>query len=144
METNWRRYRSIEMDVICDTSFLMIIVSKTIKQIDKIEAQLGKLNFLIPDIVISELAHLEHKSGPKRSIIAKTAIEIVLSKFKIIEVIKSDHVDEAIIEYAVSHKCAAATIDKDLRRRLMLNGVLVLTLSRNRLIIVNPELEHRF
>ena len=132
------------MDIICDTSFLMVLVSKPIKRIEKIQAYFGKLDFLIPDVVVSELEYLERKTGPKRATIAKTAIEIAYSKFRIIKVIKSEHVDESIIEYAVSHKCAAATIDRDLRRRLMLNGVLVLTLSKNRLVIPNPKIENQF
>lgn len=132
------------MDIICDTSFLMVLVSKPIKRIEKIQAYFGKLDFLIPDAVVSELEYLEHKTGPKRATIAKTAIEIAYSKFRIIKVIKSEHVDESIIEYAVSHKCAAATIDRDLRRRLMLNGVLVLTLSKNKLVIANPKIENQF
>jgi uncharacterized protein len=132
------------MDVVCDTSFLMVLVSKPIKQFDKIEAYFGKLNFLIPDIVISELAYLEHKTGPKRSSAAKTAIGISYAKFRIVKVTSSEHVDEAIIEFAVTHKCAAATIDRDLRRRLILSGVLVLTLSKNKLIIANPKPENQF
>ncbi|MGB7639275.1 MAG: PIN domain-containing protein [Nitrososphaeraceae archaeon] len=132
------------MDVVCDTSFLMVLVSKPIKQFDKIEAYFGKLNFLIPDIVISELEYLEYKTGPKRSSAAKTAIGISYSKFRIVKVTSSEHADEAIIEFAVTHKCAAATIDKGLRRRLILSGVLVLTLSKNRLIIANPKPENQF
>jgi rRNA-processing protein FCF1 len=143
MEANWCGYDSIKMDIICDTSFLMVLVSKPIKQIGKIEAYFGKLDFLIPDVVISELGYLQHKSGPKRATIAKTAIEIAYSKFRIIKVVKSEHVDESIIEYAVSHNCAAATIDRDLRKRLMLNRVLVLTLSKNRLVIANPKIENK-
>jgi rRNA-processing protein FCF1 len=68
---------------------------------------------------------------------AKTAIEISFSKFKVVNVLKSRHVDEAIIDYAITHKCAVATIDRDLRRRLLLNNLVVLTLSKNRLIIAN-------
>jgi uncharacterized protein len=132
------------MDIICDTSFLMVLVSKPIKRIEKIEAYFGNLNFLIPDVVVSELKYLERKTGPKRATIAKTAVEIAHSKFRIIKVIKSEHVDESIIEYAVSHKCAAATIDRDLRRRLLINGVLVLTLSKNKLVIANPKIENQF
>jgi rRNA-processing protein FCF1 len=115
----------------------MVLVSTPIQQIDKIEAYFGKLNFLIPDIVISELKDLEHKTGPKRSRIVKTAIEMSFSKFKVVDIIKSRHVDEAIIDYAITHKCAVATIDRNLLRRLMLNKLTVLTLSKNRLIIAN-------
>src|ERR671931_1717369 len=100
------------MDVICDTSFLMVLVSTPIRQMAKIEAHFGKLNFLIPDIVISELIRLQKEAGPNRSRIAKTAIEISFSKFKIIKLGRSSrYVDEAIIEYAIRNKCAAATID---------------------------------
>lgn len=123
------------MDVICDTSFLMVFATTPIGQIDKIEAYFGKLNFLIPDVVISELKDLQHKTGPKRSKMAKTAIEMSFSKFRVVNVAKSRHVDEAIIDYAINHKCAAATIDTDLRRRLMLNNLVVFTLSKNRLTI---------
>src|SRR5919197_493957 len=106
------------MDVLCDTSFLMVLVSRPIKQMDKVEAHLGKLNFLIPDIVVDELKRLEEWTGPKRSIIAKTAIEISNSKFEVIKVSKTRDVDDSLIEYCVSHQCTAATIDKDLRKRL--------------------------
>jgi rRNA-processing protein FCF1 len=118
MEANWCRYFSIKMDVICDTSFLMVFVSTPIGQIDKIEAYFGKLNFLIPDVVISELKDLEHKTGPKRSRMVKTAIEMSFSKFKVVNV---------------------ATIDRDLRRRLMLNNLVILTLSKNKLIIASQS-----
>jgi uncharacterized protein len=132
------------MDVICDTSFLMVFATTPIGQIDKIEAHFGKLNFLIPDVVVSELKDLEHKTGPKRSRMAKTAIEMLFSKFRVINVAKSRHVDEAIIDYAVNHKCAVATIDRGLRRRLMLNNLVVFTLSKNRLIITSQARLNNF
>jgi rRNA-processing protein FCF1 len=140
MATDRSRGSDIKMDVICDTSFLMVLVSTPIKQIDKVEANLGKLNFLVPDIVIDELKRLEEWTGPKRSMIAKTAIEISNSKFKVVKVIKTGYVDDAIIQYSVSRKCAAATIDTDLRRRLISNNVIVITLSKNRLMVANPRL----
>lgn len=131
------------MDVLCDTSFLMVLVSTPIKQMNKVEAHLGKLNFLIPDIVMDELRRLEEWAGPKRSMIAKTAIEISNSKFKVVKVTKTRDVDDAIIEYCVSHRCAVATIDTDLRRRLISNNVLVITLSKNRLMFANPMHEEQ-
>ena len=130
------------MDVLCDTSFLMVIVSKPVKQVGKIEAQFGRLDFLVPDIVIGELERLMGKAGPKRSTLAKTALEVAKVKnFKVVPVAKAQHVDDAIIEYAMEHKCAVATIDTALRRRLIANEVLVLTLSKDRLIVANPKLD---
>jgi rRNA-processing protein FCF1 len=127
------------MDILCDTSFLMVLVSKPIKQVAKIESQLGRLDFLVPDIVKDELERLVEKTGPKRSTLAKTALELAKAKFKTVTVAKAQHVDDSIIKYAVKNRCAVATIDTNLRRRLIANEVLVLTLSRDRLIVANPK-----
>ena len=127
------------MEILCDTSFLMVLVSKPIKQVARIESHLGRLDFLVPDIVKEELERLTEKAGPKRSTLAKTALELAKAKFKTVTVAKARHVDDSIIEYAVSHKCAVATIDTNLRRRLIANEVLVLTLSRDRLVVANPK-----
>jgi len=127
------------MNILCDTSFLMVLVSKPIKQVARVESLLGRLDFLVPDIVKGELERLVEKAGPKRSTLAKTALELAKSKFKTVAVGKARHVDDSIIEYAVAHKCAVATIDTNLRRRLIATEVLVLTLSRDRLIVANPK-----
>lgn len=118
----------------------MVLVSKPIKQVPRIESELGKLEFLVPDIVVEELGRLAEKAGPKRSTLAKTAIELTAAKFRQVKVGRASHVDDAIVEYAMSTKCAVATIDTNLRRRLIANEVLVLTLSRDRLIVANPNL----
>ena len=127
------------MNILCDTSFLMVLVSKPIKQVARVESLLGRLDFLVPDIVKGELERLVEKAGPKRSTLAKTALELAKSKFKTVAVGKARHVDDSIIEYAVVHKCAVATIDTNLRRRLIATEVLVLTLSRDRLIVANRK-----
>lgn len=117
----------------------MVLVSKPIKQVARMESQLGRLDFLVPDIVEDELARLAQKAGPKRSTLAKTALVLAKAKFKTVIVAKAHHVDDSIIEYAIKHTCAVATIDTNLRRRLIANEVLVLTLSRDRLIVANPK-----
>jgi rRNA-processing protein FCF1 len=128
------------VEVLCDTSFLMVLVSKPIKQLAKMEGQLGRLDFLVPDIVIAELERLRDKVGPKRSTLAKTALDLARTKFKEVAVAKTRHVDDSIVEYAITKNCAVATIDTNLRRRLIANKILVLTLSRDRLIAANPKL----
>jgi rRNA-processing protein FCF1 len=129
------------MDILCDTSFLMVIVSKPIKQVARVESQFGRLDFLVPDIVQGELERLVETAGPKRSTLAKTALVLAKAKFRTVAVAKARHVDDSIIEYAGKHDCAVATIDTNLRRRLIANEVLVLTLSRDRLIVANPKLK---
>ena len=118
----------------------MVLVSKPIKRVEKIESQLGRLEFLIPDIVESELLRLAKNAGPKRSRLAKTALELGRARFTTVAVPPSMHVDDPIIEYAIAQKCAVATIDTILRRRLIANQVLVLSLSKDNLIIANPKI----
>ncbi len=147
---------NVEMvDIICDTSFLMVLVSTPIKQLERIEAHLGRLNFLVPDIVIDELRRLEKRAGPKRSIAARTAIDLSLSRFKVINLIPADgekekesmeksvpkpvQVDDYIANYAVTNRCPVATIDSRLRNRLLAGGTLVLTLSKNKLVVMQPS-----
>jgi uncharacterized protein len=128
------------MNVLCDTSFLMVLVSKPIKKINEIEDYFGRLDYQTPDLVISELTRLEQKAGPKRSRIAKTAIEVSLSKFTIVKMKGSQSVDEQIINYALSNRCAVATIDKKLVCKLISNNTIVLTLNNNKLIVANPSI----
>ena len=128
------------MQVLCDTSFLMVLVSKPIKRVAKIESQLGRLDFLVPDIVERELERLGQNAGPKRSRLAKTALELAKAKFKTVAVAPAKHVDDSIIEYAMAQKCAVATIDTNLRRRLIANQVLVLSLSEDNFIVANPKI----
>jgi uncharacterized protein len=128
------------MQVLCDTSFLMVLVSKPIKQLAKIESNIGMLDFLVPDIVQGELKRLTENAGPKRSGLARTALEIARAKFRTVPIAPAKHVDDSIVEYAMTNKCAVATIDTNLRRRLIANKVLVLSLSKDNLIIANPKL----
>ena len=131
------------MQVLCDTSFLMVLVSKPIRQLSKVESQFGRLDFLVPDIVECELERLAENAGPKRSGIARTALEIARAKLRIVTVTPAKYVDDSIVEYAMEQKCAVATIDLNLRRRLIANGVLVLSLSKDNLIVANPNLKKR-
>jgi uncharacterized protein len=141
MAFDWfRNSYVVYMQILCDTSFLMVLVSKPLKRVAKIESQLGRLDFLVPDIVEAELERLAQNAGPKRSRLAKTALEIAKRKFPKVHVLPARHVDDSIIEYAMGQKCAVATIDTNLRRRLIANKVLVISLSKDNLIIANPKI----
>jgi rRNA-processing protein FCF1 len=127
------------MDVLCDTSFLMALVSEPVKRLEKVEGELGRVFFLVPDIVVGELKRLEARTGPKRSRIAKTAMEISTSKFRIIDLPEYKQVDEAILEFTKTSKCVVATLDKNLKNKLLNANTPVITLSNNRLIVVYPR-----
>lgn len=127
------------MEVICDTSFMMVLGSNPVRNIESIESFLGSLHFTIPNIVADELRQLERHSGPKRSRMARAALSLIGFKFNLISLPPSKYADDAIIKYSRCHNCAVATIDRELKSRLIKNKVLVITLRDNKLIIGNPK-----
>jgi rRNA-processing protein FCF1 len=130
------------MDVICDTSFLIALVSNPIKCLDKVESEIGKLRFKVPSFVLDELNSVERKSGPKKSMIANTAIRISKLKFEIMDIGKSKNVDNDILNYVTRNKkFAVATLDGILLNRLRTVDVTTITLSKNKMIIANRYFE---
>ena len=130
------------MEIICDTSFLIALVSSPIKCLDKIENELGKLRFIVPTFVLDELESIERKSGPKKSMIAKTAICISKLKFEIKDIGKSKNVDDEILNYVTKNRrLAVATLDGKLLKSLKMADVTTITLSKNKMIIANRYFE---
>jgi rRNA-processing protein FCF1 len=133
------------MDVICDTSFLIALVSNPIKCLDKVESEIGKLRFKVPSFVLDELNSVERKSGPKKSMIVNTAIRISKLKFEIMDIGKSKNVDNDILNYVTrNRKFAVATLDGILLNRLKTVDVTTITLSKNKMIIANRYFEGSF
>jgi len=130
------------MEIICDTSFLIALVSNPIKCLDKIENEHGKLRFIVPTFVLDELDSIERKSGPKKSMIAKTAICISKLKFEIKDIGKSKNVDNKILNYVTKNRrLAVATLDSKLLNSLKMADVTTITLSKNKMIIANRYFE---
>jgi rRNA-processing protein FCF1 len=130
------------MEIICDTSFIIALVSSPIKCLDKVENEIGKLKFIVPTFVLDELDLIEKKSGPKKSMIANTAIRISKLKFEIKDIGKSKNVDKDILNYATRNKrFGVATLDGKLLNRLKLAEVTTITLSKNKMIIANRYFE---
>ncbi|RPJ31400.1 MAG: hypothetical protein EHM25_03260 [Nitrosopumilales archaeon] len=130
------------MEIICDTSFIIALVSNPIKCLDKVENEIGKLKFIVPTFVLDELDLIEKKSGPKKSMIANTAIRISKLKFEIKHIGKSKNVDKDILNYATKNKrFGVATLDGKLLNRLKMAEVTTITLSKNKMIIANRYFE---
>ena len=125
------------MNILCDTSFLMVLVTKPLKLLDNIVMEYGKINFLIPDVVIDELVNLVNNPTYKTSQNAKTVLEVT-KRFEIINTKRLNYADDSIVDYALNYKCAVATMDKNLIQRLISSKVMVFSLRNNKLLIMNP------
>ena len=130
------------MEIICDTSFLIALVSIPVKCLDRVEYEIGKLRFIVPTFVLDELELIKKKSGPKKSMIANTAIQISKLKFEIKDIGVSKNVDNEILNYAIKNRrYGVATLDGILLNRLKDAEVTAITLSKNKIIIANRYYE---
>lgn len=55
-------------EVVCDTSFLMILASKNIKNISNLDTEIGTIEFIVPNIVITELERLSTDKNLKKKL----------------------------------------------------------------------------
>jgi rRNA-processing protein FCF1 len=142
------------MEVISDTSFLMVLCYDPVKNLDALESRFGKLVWLIHPETINELVQLEKTAGIKRSKIASLSLKIIndqLNKgdFKYLDKNELDKlelpqqsnsaVDSILLNISVKKKLPLATIDKNLIKRALKKGVDVITLKNNRIIFVNSK-----
>ncbi len=121
------------VDIICDTSFLIVLASKPVKKLDVLETDLGKIDFIVPSVVIDELTNLASTASPKRANSAKLALELA-KRFKTV-ILEGKSADEVLIDYASKHRCYVATIDNVLKNKLKSNGIDVITLVKDRIIV---------
>jgi uncharacterized protein len=124
------------INIILDTSFLIVLVTKPIKLLDDITINYGKINFLIPDIVIEELNKLTNRKSYKISQMARTGLEIA-KQFEIVNTKKLRYPDDSLLDYAISYNCAIATVDKNLIKRSLSEKIMVFSLKNNKVMIIN-------
>ena len=108
----------------------MVLVTKPTKLLDNITINYGKINFLIPDVVIEELNNIKKTKSYKTSQMAKTVLELT-AKFQVVTTKKSKYPDDSLVDYARSNNCAIATIDKNLIKRSLSERIIVFSLKNN-------------
>lgn len=119
--------------VLCDTSFLIVLASRPVKSLDVLESSIGKIEFIVPSVVIEELKNLAVSASMKRANSARLALDLA-KDLRIIPVPGSS-ADDAVTDYASKQRCYVATIDNDLRNRLKRNGIGVITLVQDRITV---------
>jgi len=56
------------VEVVCDTSFLMILASKNIKNISNLDTEIGTIEFTVPEMVVTELKRLSKDTNLKKKL----------------------------------------------------------------------------
>lgn len=77
------------VDVICDTSFLIHLATKRIKNIDNLDVEIGSISFVVPDVVKNELTKLEKIPEKKDDIIITKNF---IKNFKTLSILSLIHI----------------------------------------------------
>lgn len=118
-------------EVICDTNFLIHLANHRIKNISTLETEIGDIQFVVPDIVLAELAKLEKIEEKKRE--AYTATQYIKS-FKTIN-LGGTYVDESIISFVKKNGGVIATMDKELKLAIKKAGGSVISISNDKIVL---------
>jgi uncharacterized protein len=119
------------VEILCDTSFLIHIATKRIKNISNLETEIGQVQFLVPDVVIKELEKLSKQDEKKQDILATINYSKNLKKITI----SGKFADQALINYIKQHGGIIATMDKELKKKIKNFGGSIMSLSNNRIVL---------
>ena len=119
------------VEVICDTSFLIHLSTRKIKNLDSVNTEIGQIQFVVPSVVLNELEKLSKTQDKKQD--AATALEFA-QNLKTIEM-SGKFADQAIIDHVRNHGGITATMDKELKNKIKsLNGS-VMSFSSDNIVL---------
>ncbi|MGQ0377051.1 MAG: PIN domain-containing protein [Nitrososphaerota archaeon] len=119
------------VEVVCDTSFLIHLATKRIKNISNLETEIGSIQFVVPDIVIQELEKLSKNDKKKQQILLTLDFIKNLKKIKI----SGTLVDESLISYTKEHGGIIATMDTNLKHGIKEAGGSVISISNDKIVL---------
>jgi rRNA-processing protein FCF1 len=137
------------MEIICDTSFLMVLCYEPVKNIDFLASKFGKATFLVHPKVVKELTQIKLHGNIKRSKIANLALEVINKEtennnFRYLVDNESKSllygVDSYLLTLSLKKKCPLATIDKILMRRALSSGADIITLKNNKILFLHSNI----
>ena len=119
------------VEVICDTSFLIHLSTRKIKNLDSVNTEIGEIQFVVPSVVLGELEKLSKTQDKKQD--ATTTLKFA-QNLKTIEM-SGKFADQAIIDHVRNHGGITATMDKELKNKIKnLNGS-VMSFSNDKIVL---------
>ena len=119
------------VEVICDTSFLIHLATRRIKNIDNLDVEIGSISFVVPEVVKNELIKLQNNPEKKQDI-DKTLNFI--KKFEIIP-IQGNFADKELLNYVKINRSIVGTMDKELKKQIKQVGSSILSFSQDKIVL---------
>ena len=121
------------VNAISDTSFLIHLATHRITNLSDLETEIGRIEFIVPDIVIQELKHLsEDKEKNKISTVTLDFIK----DFKT-NSITGKTADLGILDFVEKNGGIVATMDKELKTKIKQVGGSVLSIHNYKIVLEN-------
>ena len=119
------------VEVICDTSFLIHLATRRIKNIDNIDVEIGQVTFVVPQVVHNELSELI--KNPQKNQTALTTRDFI-KFFKIIS-ISGNFADKELIDYVKKNRTIIGTMDKELKKQIKEYGGSIMSFSNDKIVL---------
>ena len=119
------------VEVICDTSFLIHLATRRIKNIDNLDTEIGSISFVVPEVVKNELIKLQDNPEKKQKI--ETTMNFI-KKLKIIP-INGNFADKELLDYVKNNRSIVGTMDKALKKQIKQAGSSILSFSQDKIIL---------
>ena len=119
------------VEVICDTNFLIHLATRRIKNIDNLDVEIGKITFVVPQVVKNELSELV--KNPKKTQDIQSTLNYI-KNFKTIPIIGT-FADKELLDYVSNNKVIVATMDKELKKQIKNHGSSIMSFSNDRIVL---------
>ncbi len=119
------------VEVICDTSFLIHLSTRRIRNLDSINTEIGQTEFMVPFVVLNELEKLSKTQNKKQDAIITLEFARSLKTISI----TGKFADYAIIKHVKKHGGIIATMDKELKSKIKNLGGSVMSFSNDKIVL---------
>ena len=117
--------------VLCDTSFLIHLVTRRIKNLSTFEDGIGPVSFVVPSPVLAEIERLGADARTARM------MPPVVAYARNLDAVEMDgsFADDAILAYVEERGGIVATMDRELKRRVKERGGSVMSMNNDRIVL---------
>ncbi len=119
------------VEVICDTNFLIHLATRRIKNIDRLDVEIGQITFVVPKVVKNELSELSKNPSKNRE------IQLTLNhikNFKTIPIVGT-FADKELLDYVSNNNAIIATMDKELKKQIKSHGSSIMSFSNDKIVL---------
>jgi len=119
------------VEVLCDTNFLIHLATKRIKNISNLETDIGQIQFVVPEVVITELKKLSKNDEKKQEALVALDFCNKLNKISL----SGKFADEVLINHVTKHGGIIGTMDKELKQKVKNAGGSIISCSHDRIVL---------